>query len=148
MITLTEGPNLYEVSTDASTRTLGYDVTAILQETCVLAGTTAATCTVTLEGKALGTSTVTSATQTVTGTDYYRFDVEITGGATKTLTPAATCTGVGAQGAGTGPITTTGAAATSSVAGAQGAGTSLSTKSTLIRAFIGAIGVATILTMA
>ena len=65
------------------------------QESCNLVGTTAATCTATIKATAQGTSastTVSTATtETVTGSTYHRFDVEITGGAEKTASATATC---------------------------------------------------------
>lgn len=46
---------------------------------------------VTVGGTAGGTKTSTQTTVTLSGSNYYRFDVAITGGAEKTAAPAATC---------------------------------------------------------
>ncbi|OIW23848.1 hypothetical protein CONLIGDRAFT_637090 [Coniochaeta ligniaria NRRL 30616] len=95
--TLTEGPSTYAFSSAISTRTAGNDLQGTLQEGCVLAGTTAANCSATVAATLGGTSTVTSTTTAVSGTDYYRFDVAITGGAEKTASPTA-CKSSGAAG--------------------------------------------------
>lgn len=91
VITVTVASTTWHLSQAVTTTTLGYKVSATAIENCVLAGTTAATCTATAGGTADGTSTTTSTTMTLSGTDYFRFDVAITGGAEKTAAPAATC---------------------------------------------------------
>ncbi len=73
------------------TKTLGYDVSATAQETCQLRGTTEAVCTATLGGSVDKTTTSTSMTSTASGSDYYRFNVAVTGGADKLANPSATC---------------------------------------------------------
>lgn len=121
-MTLTVGEGIFDYITTSATRTLGYDLTVSAHETCVLAGTTAATCTATASFSGAGFSTSTTLTETATGTDYYRYDVEITAGAEKTAHPTATCA-------------STGAAA------------SLNSKTMAIWALAGVIGVASILTI-
>lgn len=101
---------------------MGYDVTVSVEETCTLAGTTAATCTATAGGQADGTHTSATAVVTVASPTYYRFDVEITGGADKTKNPSPTCS-------------------------SEGVATNLNAKSTAIWALAGTFGVASLLTM-
>ncbi|KFY64905.1 hypothetical protein V496_02935 [Pseudogymnoascus sp. VKM F-4515 (FW-2607)] len=122
VMTLTAGGGRYEAASTVTTRTMGYDVTVSVEETCTLAGTTAATCTATAGGEADGTSTSATAVVTVTSPTYYRFDVEITGGAEKTKNPAPTCS-------------------------SEGAASSLNTKTMAIWALTGTFGVASLLTM-
>ncbi|CAL3964355.1 unnamed protein product [Diplocarpon coronariae] len=93
--TLTAGTSTYRFSSDLTTTTLGVEVTATAEESCLLAGTTAATCTATVKATADGTRTTTTTRATLSGTAYYRYDVAITGGAEKTATAAATCGGGG-----------------------------------------------------
>ncbi len=95
--TLTAGPSTYVFSSSVSTRTLGHDVVATVQESCSLQGTTAAVCSATIGGSVDKTSTAVSTTVTESGTDYYRYDVAITGGAEKTANPT-TCAANGAAG--------------------------------------------------
>jgi hypothetical protein len=135
MLTVTEGPAVYMWDYTSTTRTAGYDVTASIVESCSLAGTTAATCVGTIGGEAAGTKTSRTALVTIASPTYYRFDVEITGGAEKTKSPAATC-GAGAKGAGSG-----------SSAGAQGAASNLNAKTMAIWAVTGTFGVASLLSM-
>lgn len=66
-------------------------MTATVQEICALASITAATCTATVKATADGTSKTTSTSTVLSGSHYYRFDVEITAGAEKTMNPTATC---------------------------------------------------------
>ncbi|PBP28229.1 hypothetical protein BUE80_DR000823 [Diplocarpon rosae] len=102
--TVTAGTSTYRFSSDVTTTTLGVGVTATAEESCVLDGTTAATCTATVRGTADGTKTTTTTTTTLSGTAYYRFDVAITGGAEKTVTATATCgSGSGAKSAAANP---------------------------------------------
>ncbi|OBT65066.1 hypothetical protein VE03_05264 [Pseudogymnoascus sp. 23342-1-I1] len=122
LMTLTAGGDNYEFASTVTTRTMGYDVTVSAQETCTLAGTTAATCTATAGGEADGTSTSRTAVVTVASPTYFRFDVEITGGAEKTKNPAPTCS-------------------------FEGAASSLNTKTMAIWALTGTFGVASLLTM-
>ncbi|KAL2131060.1 hypothetical protein VTI74DRAFT_5599 [Chaetomium olivicolor] len=91
VITVTAGPATYRVSSATATRTASHDVSATLQETCELRGTTEAVCTATVGGSVDKTTTSASVTSTLSGTDYYRFDVAITGGAEKTASPTAEC---------------------------------------------------------
>lgn len=121
-MTVTAGSDHYELASTVTTRTLGYDVTVSVEETCTLAGTTAATCTATAGGEADGTHTSQTAVVTVASPTYYRYDVEITGGADKTKNPSPTC-------------------------GSEGTATNLNAKSTAIWALAGTFGVATLLTM-
>lgn len=138
MLTVTEGPAVYMWDYTSTTRTAGYDVTASIVESCSLAGTTAATCVGTIGGEAAGTKTSRTALVTIASPTYYRFDVEITGGAEKTKSPAATC-GAGAKGAGSG--------GSGGSAGAQGAASSLNARTTAIWALAGTFGVASLLSM-
>ncbi|KAK0119468.1 hypothetical protein ONS95_010916 [Cadophora gregata] len=89
--TVTVASTSYYLSSAVTTSTLGSQVSATAIESCQLGGTTAATCAVTIGGEVDGKKTSTSTTTTVSGTDYYRFDVAITGGAEKTASATATC---------------------------------------------------------
>lgn len=120
--TLTVGPEHYVLSSVISTKTLGYDILATAQETCVLGGTTAATCTATIEISADGTKTSTKAVMTLAGTSYHRFDVQITGGAEKLVNPTATCA-------------------------SKNSAASFSSKNAAIWALAGVMGVASVLSM-
>ncbi|KAE9369692.1 hypothetical protein N431DRAFT_413964 [Stipitochalara longipes BDJ] len=120
--TVTSAASFYSISSAVTTETLGYDVTGTVQETCSLAGTTAAACTGTLKATAESSTVSTSTVETLSGSDYYRFNVEITGGSEKTANPTATCR-------------------------AKGAATSLNTKKMAMWALAGVIGVAGIQTM-
>ncbi|KAK4096696.1 hypothetical protein N658DRAFT_501265 [Parathielavia hyrcaniae] len=91
IITVTGGPGTYRVYSATTTRTMDYDVSATMQESCELRGTTAAVCSATIGGSVDGTTTSESITTTLSGTDYYRYDVAITGGADKTANPTAEC---------------------------------------------------------
>lgn len=119
---MTQGVSNYEFEITGTTTYQGHDVTAYGHESCNLGGTTAATCTATVGGAVDGTSTATTAVITVTSPTYYRFDVEITGGAEKTQNPAATCS-------------------------VEGAASSLNTNTMAIWALTGTFGVASLLTM-
>lgn len=55
----------------------------------MLARNTAATCTATVEATADGTKTSTQSVTTLSGSDYFRFDVAITGGGDKLANPTA-----------------------------------------------------------
>ncbi len=101
IVTVTEGPSIYRVSATTATRTGGYDVSATVQETCELRGTTAAVCTATLGGSVDKTTTSATTTGTLAGTHYYRFDVAITGGAEKAANPTAQCKSTSASWAST-----------------------------------------------
>ncbi|KAG7286260.1 hypothetical protein NEMBOFW57_008568 [Staphylotrichum longicolle] len=89
--TLTAGSSTYRVSTATATRTRGSDVTATVMEACDLRGTTEAVCSATVGGTVDNKSTFISSTTTMSGSDYYRYDVAITGGAEKTANPSAQC---------------------------------------------------------
>ncbi|KAH7355338.1 hypothetical protein BKA65DRAFT_475786 [Rhexocercosporidium sp. MPI-PUGE-AT-0058] len=91
--TVTVASTTFHLSSAVTTSTLGTKVSATVIEACSLAGTTAAACAVTIGGEADGTKTSTSTTITATGTDYYRNDVEITGGAEKIAAATGTCSG-------------------------------------------------------
>lgn len=136
---MTAGGSNYEFSSVAKTRTMGYDVEVTMQETCVLAGTTAATCSATVVASADKTVTTASAVVTLSGTDYRRFDVEITGGADKTANPTA-CS----ESAATSLNSNTKANPTAS---GESAASSLNSKTKAIWALVGVIGVASILTI-
>ncbi|KAK5657208.1 hypothetical protein OQA88_3266 [Cercophora sp. LCS_1] len=108
-VTLTSGPAIYQFSTFTETRVGGTPVTATVQETCALEGTTRAACTATIGGNVQGTSTTVSVSTTYTGARVYKYDVTITGGAEKTASPKPTCAAApsgngngGGSGSGTG----------------------------------------------
>ncbi|TVY78151.1 hypothetical protein LSUE1_G007855 [Lachnellula suecica] len=84
---LTSGASIYEFSTAVTVETMGYEVTGLVQETCVQSGTTAAACTETVQATVDNTKTTTTTTATLSGTDYHHFNVAITGGAEKTASP-------------------------------------------------------------
>lgn len=88
---MTSGASKYEGGLSTATVISGIAVTVTGKETCNLAGTTAATCTATAQVTASTSSTSTTSTETLSGTDYYRFNVAITGGAEKTANPTGTC---------------------------------------------------------
>lgn len=60
-----------------------------------MVATSAVTCGATIKGTAQGQSTALSTTTTLSGTDVYRFDVSITGGAEKLANPTGTCAAAG-----------------------------------------------------
>lgn len=91
VFTLTAGPSTYVVATATSGVIEGYSVTGSVAENCELQGTTAAVCAATISVSLQGTSTATTTTGTLDGTDYHRFDVAITGGAEKTAAPTGEC---------------------------------------------------------
>ena len=78
---------------------MGQDVTATVQETCQVAGTTEAACTLTLGGSVDKITTTTTVTTTYLGTRVYRHDVAITAGAEKTVSPTACAAPVKGSGA-------------------------------------------------
>ncbi|KAI9056225.1 hypothetical protein LZ554_001153 [Drepanopeziza brunnea f. sp. 'monogermtubi'] len=96
--TLTNGVSTYGFSSEATTRTQGVEVKVTVIESCALAATTAATCTATIKGEAAGTKTSTSTTTILSGSDYMRFDVAITGGAEKTAAATGACKSSAAAG--------------------------------------------------
>ncbi|KAH8657887.1 hypothetical protein BX600DRAFT_439068 [Xylariales sp. PMI_506] len=96
---MTEGPSMYRISTSTSGTYDGSEVHATLAETCKLSGTTVAVCTATVTGTVGGQSTGTTTQATLSGYDYYRYDVSITGGASQTVSPAATCSPTGSSAA-------------------------------------------------
>ncbi|KAI3394972.1 hypothetical protein diail_2030 [Diaporthe ilicicola] len=98
VFTLTANPSTYVVATATSTEVQGYEVTGSVAENCALLGTTAADCTATVSLSVDGTSTALETTVTLSGTDYHRFDVAITGGAEKTAVATGEC-GSAASGA-------------------------------------------------
>lgn len=69
----------------------GVTVVGKVYESCALSGTTAASCIASISASAQGESTKTSDTTVISGTDYHRFDVEITGGAEKTASATGRC---------------------------------------------------------
>ncbi|KAI1420826.1 hypothetical protein F5Y12DRAFT_787948 [Xylaria sp. FL1777] len=89
--TVTENASEYKLKSVASTKTAGIEVVATAIESCNLAGTTAATCTATLEASAQGQKTSTAGTITYTNAATLRFDVSVTGGAEKLANPTGTC---------------------------------------------------------
>jgi hypothetical protein len=78
---------------------MGNDVSATVQETCQLTGTTEAVCAATVGGSVDKASTTVSSTTTYLGTNVYRHDVAITGGAEKTVSPTACAAPVKGSGA-------------------------------------------------
>jgi hypothetical protein len=96
---VTSGASLYSVSSAVTTQnpSLGA-VTGTAVESCSLAGTTAANCAATLLATGDGSTISTATTETLSGSNYYRFNVEITGGAEKTASATATCAVPSAKG--------------------------------------------------
>jgi hypothetical protein len=90
-MTVTAGPSIYRVSTLIVARAAGTDASLLLDQTCDLQGTTQAVCTTTTGVSLDGTTTTESGTVTLSGSTYYRYDVAITGGAEKTVSPTAEC---------------------------------------------------------
>ena len=125
VLTVTQGPSTYRISTELTTTTRGTEVRATVMESCILAGTTAATCTAILGG-AVGTETTSrTTTSTLTGTRYWRTPIPITGGAEKTrATPLASCTAAPSTSLSTAaaPAATTRGVAILGLVGAVGAG--------------------------
>jgi hypothetical protein len=80
----------------------GHDAAASIFESCNLLGTTAASCSATASIEIDDTSTATSYTTVVSGADYHRYNVAITGGAEKTASATGECKAPNA-GAGTKP---------------------------------------------
>ncbi|KAK4101263.1 hypothetical protein N658DRAFT_426032 [Parathielavia hyrcaniae] len=119
IMTVTGGPSIYGFSTTITSRTGGYDISATAQESCDLQGTTVAVCSATLAGEVDGTTTAVSDTLTLSGTNYHRYDVAITGGAEKTANPAAECT-PGGSGASTKAVAMWGVAGAVGVASLLG----------------------------
>lgn len=103
-MTVTEGPSTYIVETTTSSEIAGETIAVAVGESCALEGTTLAACTATYSVSADGTATSDVTTQTLTGTDYHRFDVAITAGADKTASATGSCNAggksSGASGAG------------------------------------------------
>lgn len=62
-----------------------------MSESCVLQGTTAAACTATITAGLDGSTTSTVTETHLSGSDYHRFDVKITGGAEKTPSATGEC---------------------------------------------------------
>ena len=77
--------------------TLGVQGTATGSESCNLQGTTAADCHASVFIEAEGESTSTVVETSLAGTDYHRFNVAITGGATKTASPSGSYKSSGAM---------------------------------------------------
>ncbi|KIM96187.1 hypothetical protein OIDMADRAFT_183587 [Oidiodendron maius Zn] len=88
VVTVTEGPSIYMGGISTQIDTLGVQGVATGSESCALQGTTAADCHASVYISAEGQSTSTAIESTLTGTDYHRFNVAITGGATKTASPS------------------------------------------------------------
>ena len=78
-------------SASTQVEAFGQVATGTVGESCSLQGTTAADCHATVFVAIDGTSTSTASETLITGTDYHRFDVAITGGADKTGSGAGTC---------------------------------------------------------
>ncbi|RQM04741.1 hypothetical protein DH86_00004255 [Scytalidium sp. 3C] len=96
IITLTEGPSVYVVYYSTQVIAYGETATGTVSESCKLQGTTAADCSANVFLKAGGTSTKASTTSLLTGADYHRFNVAITGGADKTASATGSCKSSGA----------------------------------------------------
>ncbi|KAL2070278.1 hypothetical protein VTL71DRAFT_13304 [Oculimacula yallundae] len=89
--TVTFASTTYHFSSAVTTSTMGSNVQATAIEACSLQGTTAATCSVTIGGTVDGKKTSSTTATSVASPSYYRYDVEITGGAEKTAAATATC---------------------------------------------------------
>jgi hypothetical protein len=126
---VTSGASFYSVSSAIKTQnpSLGA-VTGTAVELCSLAGTTAANCAATLLATGDGSTISTATTETLSGSNYYRFNVEITGGAEKTASATATC-------------------AVPSASAKGNAAASLNVKNVVMWALAGVMGVACVRTM-
>ncbi|KAJ9136647.1 hypothetical protein NKR23_g9683 [Pleurostoma richardsiae] len=91
ILTLTEGPAIYEASIVTKSSANGVDATVSVWESCKLDGTTAATCSASVSVKANGQQTATATQTVLSGTDYHRFQVAITAGAEKTASATGSC---------------------------------------------------------
>ncbi|KAK1762839.1 hypothetical protein QBC33DRAFT_460630 [Phialemonium atrogriseum] len=91
ILTLTEGPSDYIISVVSKTKTAGHSATVTLGESCVLDGTTAASCSGEFTFIVDKTTSSVAVSTVLTGTDYHRFDVAITGGAEKTASATGEC---------------------------------------------------------
>ncbi len=105
ILTVTEGPSLYQVTYVTETRTLGHAAKVSVAESCALTRGTEANCMVTLSVSLDGKSVVTSTPVAISGTDFNVYQVAITGGADKTTGPVPTdaCKASSAAAAGAGP---------------------------------------------
>ena len=88
---MTEGPSDYIISYVSTTKTAGHSAAVTLAESCALEGTTAASCTLGLTLVMDKTTSSSVVSTLLTGTDYHRFDVAITGGAEKTASATGEC---------------------------------------------------------
>ena len=109
-----------------------------MDEHCILGGTTAATCTATAMVTVGGSPVAQTVTTMITGRNYHRFDVEITGGAEKTANAAATCTSAATS-------ATTSSSTTSPLT--TSAGARVNTKARAVWALTGVVGIICVLAM-
>lgn len=89
--TVTEGSSTYGVSSTITTKVQGHTAVAAISAACGLDVSTAS-CVEYVSISVDGSSTKTTTTRLLTGTDYHRFDVAITGGAEKTAQATAAST--------------------------------------------------------
>ncbi|KAH8893680.1 hypothetical protein GQ53DRAFT_821608 [Thozetella sp. PMI_491] len=92
-LTITSASTTYAGEVTAVAYSYGTLIDIYATEGCVLAGSTAATCSATAELTEGSSSTVVSSTTTLTGTNYHRFDVIITGGLERLADATTTCAG-------------------------------------------------------
>ncbi|KAL2139884.1 hypothetical protein VTI28DRAFT_4542 [Corynascus sepedonium] len=90
-LTFTEGPNLYSVVYTTTENIAGQDAEMLIGESCNIRGTTAAECNYTLSASFDGTSTAIETSLAITGTDFHRYQVSITGGAEKIARATGSC---------------------------------------------------------
>ncbi|CAN8097549.1 unnamed protein product [Discula destructiva] len=91
--TVTQGPSIYEVAITTTVVYAGVTGVGKVYESCALSGTTAASCTGSASVSVQGESTESAVATVLTGSDYHRFDVDITGGAEKTASATGSCNG-------------------------------------------------------
>ncbi|KAK4239961.1 hypothetical protein C8A03DRAFT_13685 [Achaetomium macrosporum] len=90
-LTVTGGPSVYMVNYVTETSAFGHDAELTISESCALTGTTEANCVVSVAIEVDDTSTATSTSMVLSGTDYHRYQVAITGGAEKTASATGAC---------------------------------------------------------
>ncbi|KAK3305302.1 uncharacterized protein B0T15DRAFT_193015 [Chaetomium strumarium] len=90
-LTVTAGPSVYMVSYVTETSAGGHEAAVSVFESCSLQGTTAASCFATGAIEIDDRATATSFSTVLSGADYHRYQVAITGGAEKTASATGEC---------------------------------------------------------
>ncbi|KAK4249127.1 hypothetical protein C7999DRAFT_30338 [Corynascus novoguineensis] len=90
-LTVTEGANLYLFEYATTTNVAGHDAEMLIAASCNIRGTTAAECDYSLSASVDDTSTVIETSAAITGTDFHRYQVSITGGAEKIASATGSC---------------------------------------------------------